>query len=410
LNKLKIKNNNMKKSVLSSVLSIVILLGTITLTAQEDEKKSGYEFKIVKELPTTSVKNQFRSGTCWSFAGLSFIESELLRMGKGTHDLSDMFVVRYTYQDKAVNYVRFHGNLNFGSGGAFHDVINVIKKYGIVPENVYDGLKYGEDKHVHFEMDEILQAYAEAVVKNKNKKITPVWLEGFNGVLDAYLGKLPENFTYNGKTHTALSFTKELGINADDYMYLTSFTHHPFYTQFVMELPDNWALGSVHNIPLESLWQVVVEAINNGYTVAWATDVSEKGFSWKNGLAIVPDIKIEQLDDTERARWESLTEKERNEQLYKFDKPGLEKHITQEMRQIAFDNYETTDDHGMHIVGIAKDQNGNEYLKVKNSWSDEKHIYDGYLYASKAFFLYKTTNIMLHKNALPKKVKKDLGL
>jgi len=401
----------MKTNTIKLFMAFAVFFLAVQINAQEaKEETEGYDFSLIKELPATSVKNQFRSGTCWSFAGLSFLESELIRMGKGEHDLSDMFVVRYTYQDKALNYVRFHGNLNFGAGGAFHDVINVVKKYGIVPEEVYDGLKYAEDKHVHFEMDEILKGIVDAVIKNKNKRLTPVWLDGFNSILDTYLGKVPEKFEYRGKEYSPKSFAQDIGFNADDYVYITSFTHHPFYTQFVIELPDNWAFGSVHNVPMDEMWQIATHAINNGYTVAWATDVSEKGFSWRNGLAIVPEIKVEQLDDTERARWESLTQKEREEQLYKFDKPGIEKEITQEIRQLAFDNYETTDDHGMHITGLAKDQNGTDYLIVKNSWSGDNHIYDGYLYASKAFFLYKTTNIMVHKNAIPKAIAKKLKL
>lgn len=395
------------------VLPLVLMLFVLqSIKAQptEAEEKEGYKFTTVKEIPATTVKNQYRSGTCWSFAGLALLESELIRMGKGEVDLSEMFIVRHSFAGKAVNFVRFHGNTNFGGGGAFHDVTNTIRKYGIVPESVYDGLKYGEDKHVHGEIDEVFKAYVEAIVKNSNKKLTPVWLDGFNALLDTYLGKIPEKFDYNGKQYTPTSFAKELGINADDYIPVTSFSHHPFYTKFVMELPDNWAFESIYNVTLDDMWQIVVNAINNGYTVGWATDVSEKGFSWNSGVAVVPEVKIEELSGSEKSRWEKMTEKERNDQMYKFDKPIREMIITQEVRQKAFDNYQTQDDHGMLITGIAKDQNGTEYLKVKNSWSGDNHVYDGYLYASKAFFLYKTTNIMLHRNAIPKDIAKKMGL
>jgi len=400
------------KKFLKTLLAIFIVLTVSAVYAQPQEKseEEGYVFKTIKDIPTTKVKNQYRSGTCWSFAGIGLIESELIRMGKGEHILSEMFIVRQAFAEKAIRYVRFHGNVNFGGGGAFHDVTNMIRTYGIVPESVYQGLKYGEEKHVHGEIDEVLRAYVEAIVKNKNKKITPVWLDGFNALLDTYFDKVPDKFDYKGKTYSPQSFAAELGIIPDDYIPITSFSHHPFYKKFVMELPDNWAHDLVYNIPLEEMWQVVVNAVNNGYTVGWATDVSEKGFSWNNGLAIVPEVKIEELSGSEKSRWEKMTEKEKNDQLYKFDKPQREMIITQEIRQKAFDNYQTEDDHGMLITGLAKDQNGTEYLKVKNSWSDESHKYDGYLYASKSFFLYKTTNIMLHKNAIPKEIAKKMGL
>ena len=399
------------KSICKTLFVIILLTSTFSLAAQITEKaEEGYKFTTIKDLPATKVKDQYRSGTCWSFSGVGLMESELIRMGKGVFDLSDMFIVRNAYTDKAVNYIRFHGKSNFGSGGEFHDVINVIRKYGIVPEIVYDGLKYGEKKHTHGEIDEVLKAFVDAILKNNDNKLTPVWLDAFNAILDTYFGKVPENFDYKGKSFTPKTFAAELGINPDDYIPITSFSHHPFYKKFVIELPDNWAYESTNNVPLDELWQIVVYAINNGYTVAWSTDVSEKGFSWSNGLAIVPEVKIEELNGSEKAKWEKMTEKEKNEQLYKFDKPGREMVITQEIRQKAFDNYQTEDDHGMLITGLAKDQNGTEYLKVKNSWSDENQKFNGYLYASKSYFLYKTTVIMLHKNAIPKDIAKKLGL
>ncbi len=379
--------------------------------AQETAKKdSGYVFTIDKQLKASSVKDQFSSGTCWSFAGCSFLESELLRMGKPEFNLSEMFCVRTAYGDKAIKYIRYHGDCSFGSGGEPHDMLNIIRKYGMVPDEVYSGLNYGEKKHIHGEMDEVLKDYLDGVVKNKNGKLTPVWYEGFNGLLDAYLGKYPEKFNFKGKEHTPQSFVKELGINPDDYVCLTSFTHHPYFSKFVIEIPDNWANESAYNLPLDQLVQVCDNAINNGYTVDWAADVSEKGFSWKNGVAIVPEADTLNMNQTEKDKWDKMSDSERNKQLYTFDKPGKEKVITPEIRQEAFDNYGTTDDHSIHITGIAHDQNGTKYYLVKNSWNVTGNPYKGYFYASESFLRYKTISIMVHKNAIPKDIAKKLGL
>ncbi|MFP4041169.1 MAG: aminopeptidase C [Bacteroidales bacterium] len=398
----------MKKHNLYTLLFLITLLITAPSFAQDEE--TGYEFTTVEELPATSVKNQYRSGTCWSFSGISLLESEMIRMGKEAVDLSEMWIVRHAYSDKAEKYVRFHGHLNFAGGGAFHDVTNMIKEYGIVPESVYDGLEYGEDKHVHGEFDAILKGYVDEVMENKNKKLTPVWHDGFNKLLDTYMGEKPEKFTYEGKEYTPESFASEyIGINPDDYIELSSYTHHPFYSKFILEVPDNWAYGEVYNVPVDELIEVIDHAIESGYTVAWASDVSEKGFSWKNGVAIVPSEDVEDMTGTEQSKWEDLTEEEKEKMMYSFEEPVNEKKITQEMRQEAFNNWKTTDDHGMHITGIAKDQNGTKYYKVKNSWSDKDHIYDGYLYASEAFVRYKTMDIMIHKDALPEEIADKLG-
>lgn len=398
----------MKKLNLYTLLFLLTLLISAPSFAQE--KDSGYEFTTVKELPATSVKNQHRSGTCWSFSAISLLESEMIRMGKDAVDLSEMWIVRHAYSDKAEKYVRFHGHLNFAGGGAFHDVTNMIKDYGIVPESVYDGLEYGEDKHVHGEFDAVLKGYVDKVMENKNKKLTPVWHDGFNKLLDTYLGEKPEQFTFEGKEYTPESFASEyVGINPDDYIELSSYTHHPFYSKFILEVPDNWAYGEVYNLPIDELIEVIDHAIESGYTVAWASDVSEKGFSWKNGVAIVPSKNIEDKTGTEESKWADLSEEEREKMMYSFEEPVPEKKITQEMRQEAFNNWQTTDDHGMHITGIAKDQNGTKYYKVKNSWSDKDHIYDGYLYASEAFVRYKTMDIMIHKDALPEEIANKLG-
>jgi bleomycin hydrolase len=322
-----------------------------------------------------------------------------------------MFVVYHAYSDKALKYVRLHGSLNFGAGGAFHDVTNVIKKYGAVPEEVYSGLNYGEEKHVHGELDRTLLDQVKVVVDNPNKKLTTAWFDAFNGTLDTYLGKLPENFNYQGKEYTPQTFASDfMGLNMDDYVEITSYTHHPFYTKFIIEIPDNWSWDEVYNVPLNELEEIIDNSINMGYTVAWAADVSEKGFSTsQKGVAVIPVVDKENMTDAEIAKWEKKTEKERNEELYKLSKPGKEKLITQEIRQVDFDNYQTTDDHGMLIVGTAKDQNDNNYYKVKNSWGDYND-YDGFFYASKPYVKYKTMSIMVHKDAIPKNIRKKLNL
>lgn len=376
---------------------------------EEEEKKEVYEFTDVIRLKSTPVKNQYRSGTCWGYSGLGFLESELLNSGKGEYDLSEAFIIRNAYSDKGDLYVRFHGNGNFSGGGAFHDVTEMIKKNGIVPDTVYDGLVIGEEYFVNGEMDYVLQAYVDAVIKNKNRKLTPVWEKGYEGILDAYIGEYPETFIYNEKEYTPENFAEELGLNMDDYVEISSFTHHPFYEKFILEVPDNWMLHEIYNVPLDEMIEIIDNSLEDGHTIAWGADVSEKGFSWKNGVAVVPDEEKPDLSGTERDKWEKLTKKEKQKELYNFEEIVAEKNITQEMRQEGFDNFTTTDDHGMEIVGIAKDQEGNKYYIVKNSWGTDGK-YDGYFYASEPFVAYKTIDIMVNKNAIPKKIRKKLGI
>ena len=379
--------------------------------SKKDKNPEGYVFEDVISLPATSVKDQYRSGTCWSFSTLSFLESEMLRLGKPEINLSEMFVVWHAYSDKAIKSVRLHGNLNFGPGGAFHDVTNVISKYGIVPESVFNGLNYGEDKHVHGEMDRVLKQQVDAVVENKNRKLTTVWHEALDGTLNSYLGELPEKFEYKGKEYTPQSFAGNyVGLDMDDYVEISSYTHHPFYSKFVLEVPDNWSWDKVYNVPLDELEGIVDYSLKNGYTVAWAADVSEKGFVSSNkGVAVLPAAPAEDMTDAEIARWDSLPKKEKDKELYELKKPVPELNVTQEMRQTAFDDYQTTDDHGMHIIGTAKDQNGDIFYKVKNSWGDYNK-YDGYFFVSKPYVRYKTMCIMVNKNAIPQSIREKLEL
>ena len=376
---------------------------------KEEKKEEGYVFTDVKVLPTNAIKNQYRSGTCWCYSALSFLENEIMRAGGEEMDLSEMWIVRNIYFEKAVKYVRLHGNLNFAVGGAAHDVTNGIRNYGIVPEEVYPGLNYGTKKPYFNEIDAVLKAYVDAIIKAPNKKLTTAWQDGLNAILDAYFGVRPKKFTYKGKEYTPKSFAESLPINIDDYVSVGSFTHHPFYTEFIIEVPDNWAWDTIYNVPLDEMMAIIDNALANDYSVEWATDVSERGFSRTQALGIVPEADLESMSGTEAERWGKLSEREKENALYKFDKPGKEKKITQQMRQEAFDNYETTDDHGMVIIGTATDQKGNPYFKVKNSW-DVIPPYDGYYYFSRPFVEYKTISVMVNKNAIPQPIREKLGL
>ena len=398
------------KQITLIILSALFLATTGFTQEKEKKADSSYQFAVVRQLPATSIKNLYHSGTCWSYSAISFLESELLRLGKDTFDLSEMYCVRNCYSDKAKIYVRFEGKHNFGGGGEAHDVTYVLKNYGMVPEEAYNGLTIGEKLPVHGEMDGVLSAYVDAVIKNPNKKLTPVWHEGFDGILDAYLGKTPAVFNYKGKSYTPQTFADMLGLNPDDYVEITSYTHHPFYSKFVLEVPDNWLMYEDYNVPINDLIAIIDNSIDKGYTVVWGADVSEKGFSRKNGVAIVPDKNATEIAGIEQAKWEKMSDADKDKVLYKFDKPVPEKKITQEMRQLEFDNYQTTDDHGMHITGIAKDQNGNKYYIVKNSWGLEDQKYKGYFYASEPYVMLKTMDIMVNKNAIPQEIRKKLGL
>ena len=390
-----------------------LIFGLSFLANAQDAKSNqpkGYQFTDIKRLPATSVKDQARAGTCWSWSGISFFESEMIRMGKEPIDLSAMYIVRHAYSDKATKFVRLHGSMNFAVGGAFCDVMHVIKNYGIVPMDVYKGLNYGEPNHAFGEIDDVLAGYVNAVIKNSNKKLSTAWKKGFDGILDAYLGEEPEKFEYKCKEYTPRTFADEVvGLNMDDYVSLTSFTHHPFYSQFAIEVPDNWLWGMSYNLPIDELAQVMSNAIDNGYTFAWASDVSERGFQTSQpGVAVVPTTDTKEMSGAEIAKWEAMPKGNQTPDAFRQG-PAPEKEITQEMRQQEFDNYLTTDDHGMHVIGKAKDQNGTVYYIVKNSWN-QYNKFGGYFYASEPFMKYKTMNIIVHKNAIPKDIRKKLGI
>ncbi len=387
-------------------LIFAALIISLSLYSQSDS----YTFTVVKENAITPIKNQANSGTCWSFSGLSLIESELLRTGKGEFDLSEMYIVRRNYEDKAEKYARVHGNLNFSPGGSFADVVETLDQYGLIPDEAYSGLMNGAEQHNHSEMDKALSGYIKGIVDAGGNNLSTTWKVVFNGILDAYMGAKPETFTYNGKEYTPQSFRDFLGIKQSDYISISSFTHHPFYSQFAIEVPDNWRWANSYNLPVDEMISNIDNAIMNGYTVAWATDVSESGFS-RQGIAIVPDENAVENAGSDQARWLGLSERERMSNV--SSKIGhdilKEKEITQEMRQEGYDNWQTTDDHGMHIYGIAKDQNGNKYYMVKNSWG-KTGPYDGIWYASEAFVKYKTTNIVLNKASLKKETSKKLDM
>ena len=376
--------------------------------ATSNDSIEGFVFKDIYTVKTTSVKDQNKSGTCWCFAGTSFVEDEIMRQGGDSLDLSEMFTVRKCYEDKADRYVRMYGNASFSPGGSVTDVAYVWKRYGAVPEEIYQGLNYGEAKHVHGELQGVLEGVVKTVVKKPNKKISTAWRPAVNGILDAYLGDVPQTFTYKGKTYSPQSYAASLPFNPDNYVILTSFTHHPFYESFVMEVPDNWTSDRYMNIPMEELKAVVDNAIQKGYPVLWAADVSEPGFKWKEGVALIPKGKDEaDMDGTELSRWVKLSDAEKANSRYDFDGPVEEITVTQQIRQDGFDNQETTDDHAMEIVGIAEDQKGNRYYRVKNSWNTNQ-IYDGYIYVSEPYFLAKTMSLMVHKDAVPKDIAKKI--
>ena len=388
---------------LKFILAAAFGLAALSASAQTTPD---YEFTVIKENPITSIKDQNRSGTCWCYSALSFVESEILRTKGYELDLSEMFVVGKSYRDRAVKYVRLDGHLNFAAGSSFGDVFHVINDYGIVPQDAMPGFNYGTDKPEHNELDAALKGYVDAIKKNPNRVLSTAWLRGFDGIVEAYFGEYPETFTVEGKEYTPESFRDHIGFNMNDYVNITSFTHHPFYEPFIIEVCDNWRWDSAYNLPMDEMMEVMYNAIEKGYTIAWGSDVSEKGFT-RDGLAVMPVEEKKAVAGSDQERWVGKAADQPAEEV-KAELPQ-EMTITQEMRQDGYDRKTTTDDHGMHIYGLAKDQNGTNYFLVKNSWG-ETGKYKGVWYASDAFVRYKTLNIVVHKDALPKHIAKKLGI
>lgn len=362
---------------------------------KNDSAQAAYRFTTVVDAEATPVEDQGSSGTCWSYSAGSFLESEMIKNGGPAIHLSKIFTARKSYEDKADSYVRMHGSLNYSDGGEPHDVINMYAKYGTLPEDQYTGFSYGNTRNEFGELQAVLKGMLDGVISAPNKgTLTPVWKQAFSGVLDAYLGPVPESFTYNGKSYTPKTFAKEVvKLNADDYEEFVSVTNVPYWEKTVMMVPDNWAFQQVWNIPMEDMTTTIDNALRKGYTVAWGGDVSEPSFSWRNGIAYVPETPAKDMSKEDKA------------DLFTGPKPEMT--ITPELRQIAFDNYTTTDDHGMQLVGIAKDQDGNEWYKVKNSWG-VKNDHDGFLYMSKNYVRYKTTSFMVNKKGIPSEVLKKI--
>jgi bleomycin hydrolase len=385
------------------IITSLLVAGTMGLFAQ------GYQFTEIKRMEATPVKNQASTGTCWCFATVSFLESELLRQGKGTYDLSEMFIVRQKYLNQLQdNYLR-RGKGNVGQGSLAHTLKNAYRQVGIVPEEAYHGINYASDRHNHGELARYVRAISETAVAAKQR--SPEYEKLVNGLFDIYLGKVPEKFVYRGKEYTPQSFAASLNLNMDDYIELTSFTHQPYYAKFDLEVPDNWEHQQMYNLPLDELIQTMNDALTNGHTVCWDGDVSEKGFSFTNGVAINPEVKkVDDYASTDRARFEQMGEADRLAEVYKFARPYPEVSVTPEIRQEGYETFVTTDDHLMHITGLAKDQNGTTYYITKNSWGTERNAFGGYLNMSESFVRAKTVYIMVHKDAIPRALKTKLGL
>lgn len=396
------------KRLLAFSVAALCLPALLPAQPSDGSKQVEYQFTTVKANPITSVKNQFRSGTCWCFSSLGFLESEAIRLNniKDTTlypDFSEMFVVSHSYQDRAEKYVRLDGKLNFGAGSECNDVLYVAKHYGLVPQGVMPGLNYGTELPVHGELDALAYAYVKAIASNPNRVLSTAWKKGFQGIMDAYFGECPTEFTYNGVKYTPESYRDSYKINPDDYVSLTSYTHHPFYEKFALEISDNWRWGQDWNVPIDEFMAALDNALENGFTVAWGTDVSEKGFT-RDGLGILYKEQVKKTSGSDQERWVGKSEE-------KNDEPQApeEEVADQAYRQKGYDNKNLTDDHGMQIFGIAKDQFGKKYYMVKNSWGTAGK-YKGIWYVTEAYVRGKSMDITMHKDALPKSLAKKLGV
>ena len=402
----------MKKVLTLALVALMALSASAAKKKEATKNANKPVFTIIKENPITSIKDQNRSGTCWDYSTLSFFEAEILKATGKTYDLDESFVANKTYMERAIQVVRFHGDCQFAQGGSAEDVLATMKAHGIIPQGImpFPGSLYGDSLNNFNEFFSILEPYVDAVAKNKAKKISNAWKNGLQGILDAYLGKCPEKFTYEGKEYTPKSFMASLGINLDDYVSITSYTHHPFYTGFAVEVQDNWRFPLSYNVPMDEMMQIIDNAVEQGYTVAWGGDVSEDGFTRK-GLAYAIDSKKTQqsLQGSDMARWLKMTTEKKRNIIDSLGCTVPEIVPTQEMRQERFDNWELTDDHGMLIYGVAKDQNGKEYYMVKNSWG-ETGDYKGTWYMTKAFIAANTMDFLINKNAIPAEIRKKLGL
>ena len=400
----------MRKIFLSAVAALCLL----PVMAQEVEQDSVVSndpvFTVIKEIPITSIKNQNRSGTCWNFSTLSFFEAEILKKTGKTYDLCEMFVCNKNYMDRAVLKVRMHGDAQFSQGGSAYDVLYVLQNYGICPEDAMPlpGTLYGDTLANFNQLFEVMEPYVNAVAVSRQKTLNPAWKNGLQGILDAYLGECPENFTYEGKTYTPKEFSASLGLDWNDYVSITSYTHHPFYTEFPVEVQDNWRQPGSWNLPMDEMASIIDNAIENGYTVAWGGDVSEDGFT-RQGLALLYDTENPELEGSDMAKWLKMSAVEKTNKLKEQGVNIKEAVPTQEQRQKEFDNWTLTDDHGMLIYGIAKDQTGREYYMVKNSWGVTGE-YDGIWYMSKNFIIAKCMDFMVNRNAIPKDIRKKLGI
>lgn len=399
------------KKLLTFALLALIATGAQAAKKKEAVNKNKPVFTVIKENPITSIKDQNRSGTCWAYSTLSFFESEILKKSGKTYDLCEMFVANKNYMDRATMTVRMHGDVSFSQGGSAYDVYYVLKNYGICPEDAMPlpGTMYGDSLANFNEFFDVMTPYVEKIAKSDSKKLTPAWKNGLQGIIDAYLGKCPENFNYEGKNYTPKTFAESLGLDWNDYVSITSYTHHPFWSEFAVEVQDNWRWPMSWNVPMDDMMRIIDNAVMNGYTVAWGGDVSEEGFTRK-GLGIAYDTKKAQsLSGSDAAKWLRLSKTEKSNKLDSLGINAPEITPSQELRQQRYDNWELTDDHGMLIYGIAKDQNGKEYYMVKNSWG-EYGDYKGTWYMTKAFAANATMDFMVNKNAIPEDIRKKLGI